>query len=69
VTAHGSIIIRGARENNLREVDLDIPKGRITAFTGVSGSGKSWIVFEGMPEELVNHPESLTGRHLALRHA
>ncbi len=35
---HGSIIIRGARENNLRDVSLDIPKNRITVFTGVSAA-------------------------------
>ncbi len=43
--AYGSIIIRGARENNLRNVSLDIPQRRITVFTGVSGSGKSSLVF------------------------
>ncbi len=42
---YGSIIIRGARENNLKNVALDIPKRRITVFTGVSGSGKSSLVF------------------------
>jgi len=42
---YGSIVIRGARENNLRNVSLDIPKRRITVFTGVSGSGKSSLVF------------------------
>ncbi|MCR6636300.1 excinuclease ABC subunit UvrA [Devosia sp.] len=44
-TPYGSIIIRGARENNLRDVSLDIPKRKITVFTGVSGSGKSSLVF------------------------
>ncbi len=39
------IEVRGARENNLRDVSLDLPKGRITVFTGVSGSGKSSLVF------------------------
>ncbi|UXN71232.1 excinuclease ABC subunit UvrA [Devosia neptuniae] len=42
---YGSIIIRGARENNLKSVSLDIPKRQITVFTGVSGSGKSSLVF------------------------
>lgn len=42
---YGSIIIRGARENNLKSVSLDIPKRKITVFTGVSGSGKSSLVF------------------------
>ncbi len=40
-----TIKIRGARENNLKNVSLDIPKRRITVFTGVSGSGKSSLVF------------------------
>src|SRR5919112_5130966 len=42
---HDVIQVRGARENNLREVSLDIPKRRLTVFTGVSGSGKSSLVF------------------------
>ena len=42
---YGSINIRGARENNLKNVSLDIPKRKITVFTGVSGSGKSSLVF------------------------
>ncbi|WP_407690795.1 ATP-binding cassette domain-containing protein [Saccharothrix syringae] len=43
--AHGAIEVRGARHNNLRDVSLDIPKRRLTVFTGVSGSGKSSLVF------------------------
>ena len=41
-----TIKIRGARENNLRDVSLDIPKYKITVFTGVSGSGKSSLVLD-----------------------
>jgi len=48
---YGSIIIRGARENNLKNVSLDIPKRRITVFTGVSGSGKSSLVFNTIAAE------------------
>ena len=48
---YGSIVIRGARENNLKNVSLDIPKRRITVFTGVSGSGKSSLVFSTMAAE------------------
>ncbi|MGW5644550.1 ATP-binding cassette domain-containing protein [Saccharopolyspora sp. NPDC003752] len=43
--SHDLIEVRGARENNLRDVSLDIPKRRLTVFTGVSGSGKSSLVF------------------------
>ena len=43
--SHDTIRVRQARENNLRGVNVDIPKRRITAFTGVSGSGKSSLVF------------------------
>lgn len=39
--SHQVIQVRGARENNLTDVSLDIPKRRLTVFTGVSGSGKS----------------------------
>ena len=48
---YGSIIIRGARENNLKNVSLDIPKRRITVFSGVSGSGKSSLVFSTIAAE------------------
>ena len=41
-----TIRIRGARENNLRDLSLDIPKYQITVFTGVSGSGKSSLVLD-----------------------
>ncbi|GAA1480188.1 excinuclease ABC subunit UvrA [Gordonia sinesedis] len=43
--SHDLIRVRGARENNLADVSLDIPKRRLTVFTGVSGSGKSSLVF------------------------
>ncbi len=43
--AHETIRVRGARVNNLRDVDVDLPKRRLTVFTGVSGSGKSSLVF------------------------
>lgn len=45
------IEIRGARENNLKDVSLHIPKRKITIFTGVSGSGKSSIVFDTIAAE------------------
>src|SRR5262245_37340818 len=45
------IDIRGARENNLKNISLRIPKRKITIFTGVSGSGKSSIVFDTIATE------------------
>src|SRR5215468_6344660 len=45
------IEIRGARENNLKDISLRIPKRKITIFTGVSGSGKSSIVFDTIATE------------------
>ena len=46
-----SIIIRGLKQNNLKNVSLDVPKGKIVVFTGVSGSGKSSIVFDTIAAE------------------
>ncbi len=43
--SHDLIRVQGARENNLKDVSLEIPKRRLTVFTGVSGSGKSSLVF------------------------
>lgn len=48
---HDTIRVQGARENNLRDVSLSIPKRRLTVFTGVSGSGKSSLVFETIAAE------------------
>jgi len=43
--AHDVIAVRGARENNLKDVSVDFPKRQLVVFTGVSGSGKSSLVF------------------------
>jgi len=49
--SHDLIRVQGARENNLRDVSVDIPKRRLTVFTGVSGSGKSSLVFATIAAE------------------
>ena len=48
---HDVIRVHGARENNLKDVDVEIPKRRLTVFTGVSGSGKSSLVFDTIAAE------------------
>ncbi len=45
------IEVRGARENNLKDISLNIPKQKLTVFTGVSGSGKSSLVFDTIAAE------------------
>lgn len=49
--SHELIRVHGARENNLRNVTVEIPKRRLTVFTGVSGSGKSSLVFDTIAAE------------------
>jgi len=66
------IEIRGARENNLKNISLRIPKRKITIFTGVSGSGKSSIVFDTIASEaqrLLNENFSLFIRNFLPRYA
>ncbi len=46
-----SIYVAGAREKNLKNIDIEIPKKKITVFTGVSGSGKSSLVFDTIAAE------------------
>ncbi|MCX6500747.1 MAG: excinuclease ABC subunit UvrA [Arthrobacter sp.] len=48
---HALIRVQGARENNLKDVSVEIPKRRLTVFTGVSGSGKSSLVFATIAAE------------------
>lgn len=52
--ANGYLTIKGAKENNLKNVDIDIPIGCFTVVTGVSGSGKSSLVNEVLYKNLVN---------------
>ncbi|HSN06046.1 MAG TPA: excinuclease ABC subunit UvrA [Candidatus Angelobacter sp.] len=49
--SHGTIRVHGARVNNLQDISLEIPKRRLTVFTGVSGSGKSSLVFATIAAE------------------
>ncbi|MBR4122668.1 MAG: hypothetical protein IKR06_05190, partial [Erysipelotrichaceae bacterium] len=45
------IIIRGARENNLKNVDIDLPRNRFIVMTGLSGSGKTSLAFDTLYAE------------------
>src|SRR5471030_348201 len=48
---NSTIVIRGAREHNLRNVNLDLPRDRLIVFTGISGSGKSSLAFDTLYAE------------------
>jgi excinuclease ABC subunit A len=43
---HDKIIIKGAREHNLKNINLEIPKNKLVVITGLSGSGKSTLAFD-----------------------
>ena len=49
--SHDLIRVHGARVNNLKDLSVEIPKRRLTVFTGVSGSGKSSLVFDTIAAE------------------
>ncbi|MBQ3030261.1 MAG: excinuclease ABC subunit UvrA [Agathobacter sp.] len=62
----GFITIKGARENNLKNVDVDIPLGVVTCITGVSGSGKSSLTNEILYKHLakkLNRARTIPGKH------
>ena len=61
-----SLTVKGARENNLQGIDVDFPLGRLVCITGVSGSGKSSLVYEILYKKLnqrLNHGRDLPGDH------
>ena len=59
--SHDLIRVEGARENNLKDVSVELPKRRLTVFTGVSGSGKSSLVFGTIAAES-RRPRARTAR-------
>ncbi len=66
----GSITVRGARQHNLTDLDVDLPLGVFTAITGVSGSGKSTlmhdILYKGLAREMNNNTSVIPGDHDAI---
>ena len=70
-TGH-SITVVGARENNLKSIDVEFPLGRLIAVTGVSGSGKSTLVNEVLYKGLnrrINHARVIPGKHKTIHGA
>ena len=51
MTKNTSIIIKGARVNNLKNIDVEIPRNRLVVITGLSGSGKSSLAFDTLYAE------------------
>ncbi|MEX2395332.1 MAG: excinuclease ABC subunit UvrA, partial [Actinomycetota bacterium] len=67
-----SLVVRGARENNLKDIDVEIPLGQFVCVTGASGSGKSTLVDDILYKRLTNlmsDPRQLYGEHDALEGA
>ncbi|MFC6716547.1 excinuclease ABC subunit UvrA [Natrialbaceae archaeon GCM10025810] len=66
----GALTIRGARQHNLKDVDVDVPLGCFTAITGVSGSGKSTlmheVLYKGLAREMNDNTSVIPGDHDAI---
>lgn len=58
------MILRGMRENNLKSIDLTLPKNKLIVFTGVSGSGKSSVVFDTLAAESMRQMEQNYSQYL-----
>ena len=64
--SHENIIVKNAHTNNLKNIDLEIPKHKLVTFTGVSGSGKSTLVNEILYKALaqkINKSKLRPGKH------
>ena len=62
----GKLLVKGAKENNLRNIDVAFPLGRLVCITGVSGSGKSSLVYEILYKKLnqiINKGRDIPGKH------
>ena len=51
MTQSNTIVVKGAKEHNLKSIDLEIPRNKMVVFTGVSGSGKSSLAFDTLYAE------------------
>lgn len=66
---HNKIIIKGAREHNLKNINLEIPRDKMVVFTGLSGSGKSSLAFDTIfAEGQRRYIESLSAYEIGRAH-
>ena len=76
MTKNTSITIKGARVNNLKNIDVEIPRNKLVVITGLSGSGKSSLAFDTLyaegqrryVESLSSYARQFLGRMLSLIH-
>ena len=64
-----TIYIKGARQNNLKDITLEIPRDKLVVFTGISGSGKSTLVFDTIYSEGQRPPFPSTRKRRAATRA